>query len=135
MPDWITYLLIFVIGAASGAYLAVKFSGQPNNSRAGRDAKKALRRLYEESPLFFDGLREDLNKPEFRQVREFAIVASSRITFVSDVLRLVYYEEDIPNLKMIVDTLEEGRFVDNVASAKTPVYRLRESFVSALEAL
>jgi hypothetical protein len=52
MSDWITYLLIFAIGVASGAYLALKMSGQSDQGRAGRNPKKALRRLYQESPLF-----------------------------------------------------------------------------------
>jgi hypothetical protein len=85
--------------------------------------------------LLFDGLREDLDKPEFHHVREFAIVASSQVTFVSDVLRFVYYEEQLPNIRTVVDALVADGYVDSVAPTKKPIYRMREKFISALETL
>ena len=91
--------------------------------------------MYRESRAFLDELRKDLDKREFSQVREFAIVESSQITFVSENLRLVYYEEDFPIIKSIAKKLDELGFVDDVASGKTPIYRLRERLIEGLREL
>ena len=135
MSDWIVYIIIFAIGAGSGALLATKRPHQGGKTAVGREEAKTLKRLYKASPAFFNCLRADLDKPEYRQVREFAILASSRVTFVSDVLRFVYYEEDLAELKTITSKLEDSGFVDDVTRGKTPIYRIRENFVAALEAL
>lgn len=131
MMDWITHLLMFLIGAAVGGLLVA--------SRAGRSSRvhpdKALRRLYKECPKFFDEVRSELGKVEFQDVREFAIVESAQITFVSEDVRLVYYEDELPNLKEIAVALEEHGFIDEVTQGKTPLYRMRDNFVTALGSL
>ena len=131
MTGWITHLLVFFLGAGIGGFLMA--------SRAGRSSRvqpnKALRRLYKECPKFFDEVRTELGKAEFRDVREFAIVESAQITFVSENVRLVYYEDELPNLKEIAVALEEHGFIDEVTQGKTPLYRMRDSFVTALGSL
>ena len=109
MSGWLSHILMFCVGLAAGSYLAVRLGP----GRYPRDSKKALKRLYRESRAFFDELRKDLHKREFKQVREFAIVASSQITFVS----------------------EDLRFVDDVTSGKTPIYLLHQRLIEALREL
>jgi len=132
MSGWLTHTAAFFVGIAVGASLFAMFARQ--KSRA-RDPRKVLQQLYRQSPLFFDELRKELDRPEFRRVREFAILASSRVTFVSEDLRFVFYEEDMPDLKSIASALEDNGFVDDVTRGKTPIFRLRENFVDALKAL
>jgi hypothetical protein len=134
MPDWINYLLVFFLGTGVGAVLAPRLSGL-GGSPASREKKKSLSRLYKELPAFFDALRADLDTPEGRQFSEFAILESSRTTFVSEVLRLVYFEEDMPGLKSVAGKLDDAGLVDNVTSGETPIYRMRDSFISALKTL
>jgi len=102
---------------------------------AQRQSDKTLRRLYKECPEFFDNIRTELGKVEFRDVREFAILESSQITFVSEDVKFVYYEDELPNLKEIATGLEDHGFIDEVTRGKTPLYRMRESFVTALGSL
>lgn len=128
MSGWITHILVFCMGLAAGVLFAIKLG----LGAGPRDSKKALKSLYRESRGFFDELRKDLNKPEFLQVREFAILESSQITFVSEDLRIVFYEEEFPNLKSIAKRLDELGFVDEVTSGKTPIYRMREPLLEAL---
>lgn len=136
MPDWITYLLVFALGAGVGAFIAMRVSGGGGRfSAADREKKKALNRLYKESPAFFDCLRADLKKPEGQMVREFAILESGRVTFVSDVLRFVYYEDDLPDVKKLAEKLESDGFVEDVTPGKIPIYRMRGSFIESLKAL
>ena len=94
-----------------------------------------LRRLYKDSPRFFDEIRRELDKPEFRHVREFAILESSRVTFVSEDLRFVYYEEDIPDIRRVAAALEDGGFADDVTRGRTTIFRLRENFIEGLKSL
>ncbi len=131
MMGWISHLLTFLIGAGIGGLLVANRVGR--SSRA--QPNKALRRLYKECPKFFDDIRSELGKAEFQDVREFAIVESAQITFVSENVRLVYYEDELPNLKEIAVALEEGGFIDEVTQGKTPLYRMRDSFVAALGSL
>jgi len=91
--------------------------------------------MYRDTPRFFDELRRELEKPEFRHVREFAILESSRVTFVSEDLRIVYYEEDIPDVKQVAAALEDCGYADDVTRGKTPIFRLRENFIEALKTL
>jgi len=131
MTGWMTHLLIFLLGAGVGGLLVANRVGRSSRNQPS----KALRRLYKEYPKFFDEVRAELGKAEFRDVREFAIVESAQITFVSENVRLVYYEDELPNLKEIAVALEEHGFIDEVTPSKTPLYRMRDSFVSALGSL
>ena len=94
MSGWLTHAAAFLLGAGVGGLSYAWYV-------ALRDPRQLLRRLYKDSPRFFDELRQELGKPEFKDVREFAILESSRATFVSENLRFVYSEEDIPELKRI----------------------------------
>jgi len=131
MTAWITHLLAFLVGAGVGGFLMASRGNRPARSEAG----KTLRRLYKECPQFFDSLRDELRRPEFRDVREFAILQSSQVTFVSENMKLVYYEDELPNLKEVAAGLEDQGFIDEVTRGKTPLYRMRESFVTALDSL
>lgn len=134
MSSWITHVLAFLLGAGVGAgvLLALRYGGR---SAGMHDPQKSVRRLYKELPRFFDEIREELNKPEFRHVREFAILESSRVTFVSEDLRFVYYEEDLPGVTALAKALEDHGLADDVTRGKTPVFRIRENFVEALKSL
>ena len=131
MSVLITYILVLAIGIAIGYFAASRSADQSKQ----KDPKRELLRLYKESPEFIDELRSDLAKPEFSGVREFAIVQSSQITFVSDVVRFVYYEENIPDLRSIAENLEALDFVDDVTTGRMPIYRMRESFIEAVRNL
>ena len=132
MSGWITHILAFLLGGIAGAAV---FSWQAGRKGAGQDPRRILRRLYKDSPKFFDDIRQDLDKPEFRHVREFSILKSSQATFVSEDLRFVYYEEDNPDVRSLAAALEDSGFVDEVTRGKTPTFRLRENFVEALKSL
>jgi hypothetical protein len=131
MSAWITYILVFFVGLAAGLFVAPKIGRAPRQ----QDSGQVLKRLIRDSQGFFDELRNDLNRPEFLNVREFAIVESSENTFVSEDLRFVYYEEDFPELKSVADELDKLDFVDDVTTGKTPIYRVRERLVMALRDL
>lgn len=134
MSNWITHVLAFLLGAGAGAgaLLVLRYGSR---SAGARDPHEALRRLYKGSPSFFDEIRRELDKPEFRHVREFAILESSRVTFVSEDLRFVYYEEDLPGVTALAKALEDHGFADDVTRGKTPIFRIRENFVTALKSL
>ena len=134
-PNLLTLIIGITIGFALGYLVFGRRSGAASSSTASRDADKALKRLYGESPKFFAAVKDDLTRPEFSQVREFAIVASSDITFVSEELRFVYYEDEVPNLRDLAQELEENGFVDDVTSGRTPIFRMRENFVQVLDSL
>ncbi len=131
MTGWITHLLTFLVGAGVGGFLVANRTGRSTR----RQPNKVLRRLYKECPKFFDEIRAELGKVEFRDVREFAILASAQVTFVSEDVRFVYYEDELPNLKEIAVALEEHGFIDEVTQGKTPLYRMRDNFVTALGSL
>lgn len=132
MSGWLTHTATFLLGVAVGAAF---FILRANRDRNARDPRKILRQLYRQSPRFFDELKLELDRPEFQGVREFAILESSRVTFVSEGLRFVYYEEDMPDLKSLAAALEDNGYVDDVTRGRTPIFRLRESFIDALKAL
>ncbi len=136
MAGWMTHLLAFLVGIGVGAFWMSKRSGQSSESLpAHRQSDKTLRRLYKECPQFFDNIREELGRPEFHNVREFAILDSPRTTFVSEGLRVVCYEEEMSNIRAVATGLEESGFIDEVTRGKFPIYRMRDHFVSALATL
>jgi len=132
MTGWITHLLVFLIGAGVGAFLTANGRRRAGSGQGRRASDKVLLRLYKECPEFFDDIRGELDKAEYRDVREFAIIESSQVTFVSEDVKLVYYEDEMPRLKDIAATLEEEGFIDEVTRGKTPLYRMREVFITAL---
>ncbi len=135
MTGWITHLLAFLVGACIGGLLMANRRNRAGSRLEKRQSDKLLRRLYKQCPDFFDDIRTELGKAEFRDVREFAIVQSSQVTFVSENVKFVYYEDELPGLKEIAAELEEHEFVDDVTRGKTPLYRMRENFVTALDSL
>jgi len=135
MTGWITHLLVFLIGAGVGGFVMANRNRRSGSGSAQRQTNKVLRRLYKECPEFFDDIREELGKVEFRDVREFAIIESSQVTFVSEDVKFVYYEDELPDLKEIAAKLEDLGFIDEVTRGKTPIYRMREKFITALGAL
>ena len=136
MAGWMTHLLAFLVGIGVGAFLMSTRSGRSGDSLpARRQSDKMLRRLYKDCPQFFDNIRDELGRPEFRSVREFAILDSPRTTFVSEGLRVVCYEEELSNIREIAASLEEGGFIDEITSGRFPIYRMRDHFVSALATL
>jgi len=132
MSGWLTHTATFLLGVAVGAAFFVL---KANRDRSARDPRKILQRLYRQSPRFFDELKLELDRPEFKGVREFAILESSSDTFVSEELRFVYYQEDMPDLKPLAAALEDNGFADEVTRGRTPIFRLRENFIDALKAL
>ncbi|HJP37584.1 MAG TPA: hypothetical protein QF499_00445 [Gammaproteobacteria bacterium] len=130
MTGWITHLLAFLAGAGAVLLLLVT-----RRNRAGSQSDKVLRKLYRKCPDFFDDVRTELGKAEFKDVREFAILKSSQITFVSEDVKFVYYEDELPDLQEIAAGLENHGFIDDVTRGKTPLYRMRETFVIALGSL
>ena len=139
MESWFPYLLVLVVGLAAGCVIGYlifgRAAGLSTASATMKGAKKKLRRLKDESPKFFTSVKDDLARPEFAHVREFAIVASSDMTFVSEELRFVYYEDEVPNLKGLAKNLEDNGFIDDVTSGRTPIFRMREHFVEVLDTL
>ena len=130
MTGWITHLLAFLAGAGAVLLLLVT-----RRNRAGSQSDKVLRKLYRKCPDFFDDVRTELGKAEFKDVREFAILKSSQIPFVSEDVKFVYYEDELPDLQEIAAGLENHGFIDDVTRGKTPLYRMRETFVIALGSL
>jgi hypothetical protein len=131
MTGWMTHLLAFLVGAAIGGFLMA-------NRRSGyvqRRSGKILSHLYSECPEFFEGLRDEMAKPGFQGIREFAIVDSSRDTFVSEDVRFVFYADEVPKLKNTVEQLEEHGFIDGISRGRIPLYRMRETFLTALSSL
>lgn len=135
MTGWITHLLVFLVGVGVGGFLVANRHIWAASTSAQRQSVKTLRRLYKECPEFFNSIREELGKVEFRDVREFAIVESSNITFVSEDVKFVYYEDELPRLKEVAAELEEHGFIDEVTRGKIPLYRIRENFVTAISSL
>jgi hypothetical protein len=135
MTSWITHLLVFLIGAGVGGFLTANRYRQSGSGPAQRQSNKVLRRLYSECPEFFDDIREELGKVEFRDVREFAIIESSQVTFVSEDVKFVYYEDEMPDLKKIATELEDHGFIVEITRGKTPMFRMREKFITALGTL
>jgi hypothetical protein len=132
MTSWITHFLAFLAGAGAGIILAANRYRLAGSGQGRRVSDKILQRLYKECPEFFKDLRTELDKAEFQDVREFAIIESSQVTFVSEDVKFVYYEDELPRLKEIVATLEDEGFIDEVSRGKTPLYRMRGTFITAL---
>ena len=87
MASWLTYILVLAFGVGVGMLFASRRS-QPNTGLATvKESGKSLKRLYKDCPKFFDNIREELGRPGFEDVREFAILESSSVTYVSDKLK------------------------------------------------
>ncbi|MDH3977053.1 MAG: hypothetical protein OEU86_00955 [Gammaproteobacteria bacterium] len=127
----VSHLLVFITGLAIGYWLAYGRTGSAAPSRSGRD----LQRLYKKSPEFFDELRQELLRPEFQGVRDLVILDSPESTFVSEELKLVYYEEELPGLRDLMTELVDAGFIEEVTGGKTPLYMIDEALVIQLQSL
>jgi hypothetical protein len=79
-------------------------------------------------------MRSDIQNDETGLVMEFVVLQNSRISFNHPKRRFVYYEEEHPNLQLVIDRLLDMEFVKVVKkiTGDRPIYRMTPAFVAAL---
>lgn len=131
----VSHLAAFLGGTAVGAagtYVADRLTDQRRKQEAESEAKDRFSSLQRQMPNFFAELRQDLSdKPELA-IREFVVLPNDRVTFNHERPRFEYYESKHEAISNFVALLVEAGLVEVVRSTSTPIYRLREHFVTRL---
>jgi hypothetical protein len=131
-----SHLAVFLGGAAVGAagtYLADRFTDQRRKSEAESVDKARFKKLQIQMPEFFAELRTDLAANPNLAIREFVVLPDERVVFNHDHPRFAYYESKYAVAKNFAAMLVEAGYVEVVFSSDTPIFRLREVFVSRLQ--
>lgn len=131
----VSYLLTFLGGTAVGAagtYVADRLTDQRRKKEAVSEAKSRFSMLERQMPDFFAEIRQHLaDKPQLT-IREFVVLQSEGNMFNHPHPRFEYYESKHPAISNFVAMLVEAEFVQVVRATSTPIYRLREHFVTHL---
>ena len=130
-----SHLAVFLGGTAIGAagqYFGDRFTDQRHKSEAEAQAKKQFNEVVKQMPAFIAEVRTDLAARPELAIREFVVLSTPGITFNHDRARFQYFESDHIAIHNFVSTLVEAGYVEIIRPTGTPIYRLRESFVTKL---
>lgn len=132
---WLTHIVAFLIGTATGAaggYFASRFT----DIRRAKEARSASHRQFCEvkamMPELITEMRDDFNKPELATIREFVVLPNRRAIFNSNQKRFVYFEDAHDDLCGKVAILENHGYIQDVTPGNTSIYRMTEEFVNAV---
>ncbi|WP_426117251.1 hypothetical protein [Massilia sp. PWRC2] len=135
--DWISTVIGFVVGTATGAagtYYADKYTDE----RRARDQTKAEDLVWSEAFNKFPGLmnemRADVQNPAFPNVREF-FVKHSGTTVNNDAARFQYFTDVHGDIGQAVAYFEEVGYIEDITPGNCPMYRMRLDFVERLKAM
>jgi len=132
----VSHLVTFVGGAivgGAGQYLADRFTDQRRKQDSTSEAQKKFVQVKAAMPALVAEMLQDLNNDQSQSIREFVVTPNKRVTFNSSKPRFIYYEDDLNGLRLHVDRLFEGGYLDDVTVGNAPIYRMREHFVVLLK--
>jgi hypothetical protein len=99
------------------------------------DAARVATRLSE-LPRHMAGLlsemQRDLQSDETGLVMEFIVLSSRGVCYTYYKRAFRYYEEEIPDLRLMIDRLQDMDFIIPVSTGNFPIYRMKPDFVAAL---
>ena len=123
------------IGAFIGQVTATGGASIPDK-RGGLSEAAQVATLVSGLPPEMSGLlseiRSHLQGDETGLVMEFVVLSNCRISFMYYKKAFRYYEEDHPDLHLMVDQLLDRNLVLAVNTGNTPIYRMTPAFVAAL---
>jgi nucleoside 2-deoxyribosyltransferase len=99
------------------------------------DAAMVAARIAELSPgvqSWLAELHNDLAEDETGLIREFVLLPNRRISVTQRKKRFAFYEEEHPNLQLVVDRLQDMGLVTMAEGGQFPAYRMTSGFVSAV---
>lgn len=131
----VSHLVTFVGGAmvgAAGQYLGDRFTDSRRAKEQASEIKKSFKRLQEQMPDLLQEMKADLQTSGSSMIREFVLLPNARVSFNHSKPRFQYFAEVHPHLQTQVDLMRDAGFVDELDSAKVPMYRMREHLVEEL---
>ena len=131
MESWGTYILTFLLGAATGAagnYLALKYTDRRRDSEESKKENNTFKKIIVQMPELIAEMKADFSKKENSFVREFFILPHDKIPCNSQEPRFAYYENQHQDLKGKMSILENRGYIIDVSISDTPIYRLTEEF-------
>jgi len=135
MPSWLTHVLAFLGGVASGVvgnYLASRLTDRRREGESISRAKREFGKIRATMPELIAEMRQDFAHPEHKSVRELVLLPNRRVIFNTQQKRFAYYEEDHEDLRGKLTVLENHGHVSDVTPGNTPMYRVSEKFVELL---
>ena len=122
-----------------GAFIGqVRATGRASIPAVGAELSEAARiatlisELPPEMSSLLSEIRSSLEGDETGLVMEFVVLANRRIGFTYYKKSFRYYEEDHPDLRLMVDQLLDRNLVVALNTGNAPIYRMTPAFAAAL---
>jgi len=125
----------FLVGAATAAagnYFADKYTDERREKKAIKERMKLWQGIEQRFPEVISEMRADFSTTEGQGVRAFFVKESNTLIAFTSEPCFEYYTDKHPNLRAAVLLLKQHGFVSDMASGKTPMYRVHESLVDQL---
>jgi len=134
MPfDLVSALTGFLLGTATGAagrYLADRSTDQRRRRESQAQALNQLASIRARASELLAEIEADLRKSP--HLRELILLPNERMQYTHAQDRVVIYEESQPKARSQLTLLEGIGYIEQVSNGDFPLYRLRESFATAL---
>jgi hypothetical protein len=130
--------ILFLYGFLTGifstlivGYYYQKFTGSTGALEKIQNKKFDLEKLFNEHPHFMNTIKNDMNDPNSKNIREFFVVEKDALLNMSTPrLRYDLSEEILPAL----DKLEECGYIEKLKN-NCLHYKIREDFIVQLKAM
>lgn len=128
MDNLIVYLAGILTGAA-GSYLGNKFTDRRRDQEAKTKEQRQYQEIVSQMPDLISEMKNDLSDPKQELIREFFIAKKAWTINFGEERRLIYYEEEHPDLRVKINVLDNLGYISKVKSGTAPIYRMTEDFV------
>lgn len=139
MENWITHIIIFIVGIVIGAAvnrLAAKYADERQGEKERKKDEELTRKIVRTMPKLIKEMKEDIKDHRNLDVREMVILQNERVGFnTGGKKRFVYYEENHSDLKGKISFLKEKELLSEITSGNAPIYKISDKFWNIIRTL
>ena len=135
--DWMSSIIGFLFGAATGAagaYFAEKYTDRRRTQESARQAKKEFLEVRKQMSELIAKFKNDLYNVKHKLIREFFVLPNNRVSLGGSTKpRFVYYSDEHEDLRSKLTILENKGYLIDVTLKNTPIFRMTEEFVGLVQ--
>lgn len=130
MSSFFYGLLVGCISGAIGYSYVQKFTFNRGQLAKGKNHRDEINLLFEQYPDFMSHVKNNINDPEFKNIREFFVIDKSAL-MNSSIPRLRYDLSD--EILPVLNKLEEAAYIEKLPNDSL-LYKMNEHFISQVRA-
>ena len=129
--SFVSGLIVGCLSGIAGKYVLQKISVKRKYDEDNKNKHLEWDQIVQDYPQFTSQLREDVNNPEYNNIKEFFVVDQHAI-LNTQIPRLRYDATD--EIILVVNRLERLGYIDKVKT-NCLLYKMKEDFIAILRSV